>query len=155
MSTPVVPTPPFAGLPDPSSIITELTLEPPVNPVAAAEPPTTYRIFRTNQRDTYDHPLTEAALVADAIDTWQLEQSAGPQFRGTSRKAAKLSIVDADPEVFTDLADLIASLPAESKLTHHHPPIKTGATSGRVPLERRNVRVRAFLYAASREDDND
>jgi hypothetical protein len=37
----------------------------------------------------------------------------------------------------------------------HDPPIGRGATSGRVSEERRNVAVRAWLYAASRENDND
>ena len=33
--------------------------------------------------------------------------------------------------------------------------IPTTASSDRVDEEKRNVRVKAFLYAASREDDND
>jgi hypothetical protein len=37
----------------------------------------------------------------------------------------------------------------------HEPAITTKQTSARVSEEKRNVRVRAFLYAASREDDND
>jgi hypothetical protein len=37
----------------------------------------------------------------------------------------------------------------------HEPPITTEQTSKRVSEEKRNVRVRAFLYAASREADND
>jgi hypothetical protein len=37
----------------------------------------------------------------------------------------------------------------------HKPPITTGADSGRVAEEERNVRLKAFLYAASREADND
>jgi hypothetical protein len=35
------------------------------------------------------------------------------------------------------------------------PPIKTTATSNRVSKEKRNVRVKAFIYAASHENDND
>jgi len=37
----------------------------------------------------------------------------------------------------------------------HKPKIPTGPTSGRVKEEERNVGVAAFLYAASREADND
>lgn len=54
-----------------------------------------------------------------------------------------------------DLKALIATFPDDSKMIKHKPPIKGDAASNRVPEERRNVRVSAFLYAASREDDND
>jgi hypothetical protein len=37
----------------------------------------------------------------------------------------------------------------------HKPKIGTTATSGRVKEEERNVHVTAFMYAASREVDND
>ena len=155
MSSPTVPTPPLAGMPEPRSIITVLTLEPPVSRAAGAAPPVTYRVLRTDEQDAYDEPLPAATRAAEAFDTRALDQAAGSAFGGTSRKAAKISIVDAETEVFTDLSDLMASLPDESKLKHHHPPIQTGPRSNRVALERRNVRVRAFLYAASREEDND
>jgi hypothetical protein len=72
-----------------------------------------------------------------------------------ARRAAKLSIADAALEAFTDLKDLITSVPAEADMTAHQPPITVASTSNRVAEERRNVRLRAFLYAASREDDND
>ena len=118
--------------------------------------PVTYRVLRTDEQDAYDEPLPAATRAAEAFDTRALDQAAGSAFGGTSRKAAKILIVDAETEVFTDLSDLMASLPRrESKLKHHHPPIQTGPRSNRVALERRNVRVRAFLYAASREEDND
>lgn len=76
-------------------------------------------------------------------------------FTGTSRKAAKLSIATAALETFTDLKDLIATLPAHQAMVNHQPPIKKTATSNRVNEEMRNVKVSAFLYAASRESDND
>jgi hypothetical protein len=37
----------------------------------------------------------------------------------------------------------------------HMPPITIDAASGRVDVEQRNVKVSGFLYAASREADND
>ena len=79
----------------------------------------------------------------------------GDNFRGTARKAAKLSIANAPPETFTDLSTLIASLPSHKAMVNHVPPIRTTANSNRVAEEKRNVKVQAFLYAASREDDND
>ena len=74
---------------------------------------------------------------------------------GYGATVAKLSIVDAAFEAFDDLQDLITSVPDEEAMTAHEPPIGVASTSNRVVEERRNVRVRAFLYAASREDDND
>jgi len=46
-------------------------------------------------------------------------------------------------------------LPADNAMTSHDPPITTEANSARVDEEQRNVRVRAFLYAASKEESND
>lgn len=111
-----------------------------------------YQILRTSETDPYDDPLQP-----EEIATLGLERFAGfdETFRGTSRKAAKLSIADAQVDEFEDITDLIETLPAEQDMTSHEPPIKTDATSGRVDEENRNVRIRAFLYAASREDDND
>ena len=40
-------------------------------------------------------------------------------------------------------------------MVRHRPRITTAPDSGRVAEENRNVRLRAFLYAASREADND
>src|SRR5262249_58126098 len=50
---------------------------------------------------------------------------------------------------------LLATLPADAAMKNHHPTITTTATSKRVTEEQRNVRVTGFLYAASREADND
>ena len=44
---------------------------------------------------------------------------------------------------------MLDSLPAKD------PDVSDGPDSDRTPEEERNVRVRAFLYAASRESDND
>jgi hypothetical protein len=80
----------------------------------------------------------------------------GPDdYHGVDRKAAKLSIADAETEGFSDLNDLLSSLPAKSVMTDHDPEIKTTATSNRVDEEKRNVRVSCFLYAATQENDRD
>jgi hypothetical protein len=76
-------------------------------------------------------------------------------YHGTDRKAAKLSIVDSAPQGFDDLRDLIATLPSKTAMVNHTPRITTKANSGRVDEENRNVRVRCWLYAASREADDD
>jgi hypothetical protein len=91
----------------------------------------------------------------DDADFAVLMAAAGPDFSGRDRKAAKLSISAAETEVFADLEDLIASLPAEETMTSHDPEIEIDEESGRVVEEERNIRLRGFLYAASREKDND
>jgi len=122
-----------------------------------ATPETTYQVLRTDLLDPYDTrpALMAAALAGAVIDTLVLEQRLGEEFTGTARKAAKISISPADTESFADLTDLIDSLPKETEMINHDPRIKDTATSKRVSEEHRNVRVRAFLYAAKREEDND
>lgn len=143
------------GLPTPSTVLRETQLRPPArsaveSPHAQAERPITYRILRTNQMDPYDQALTEAEII-----TLGRERIVGDDFRGTARRAAKLSIANAETEVFGDLSGLIASLPTDATMVHRRRPIRVEARSRRVREEKRNVRLRAFLYAASREADND
>jgi hypothetical protein len=139
------------GLPTRESVLLEFTLTPPVPAAArrAARARTTYRVLRTNQVDEYDEAMSLEAVVAAP------RRRLGEDFRGTARRVAKISIADAALEVFDDLKDLITSVPPEQDMTAHEPPITVASTSNRVVEERRTVRIRAFLYAASREDDND
>jgi hypothetical protein len=144
------------GTPERSAVVTEKILTPGRRstqvPAAAASETISYRILRTSETDPYEAPL-EPAEVA----TLGLERFAGfgDAFRGNARRAAKLTIADAGIEPFEDLKDLIETLPTEEDMISHQPPITTDAASGRVDEENRNVHVRAFLYAASREEDND
>lgn len=94
------------------------------------------------------------AALASALKA-KPKAASGDQYVGTARKAAKLSIASAPQETFTDLKDLIASLTPDNAMIHHKPPISSGATSNRVKEEKRNVKLSAFLYAASAESDND
>ena len=109
-----------------------------------------FRILRTREFDAYDKVLPDAEIPRIGIAA-----VVGDDFRGTARKAAKLSVVNAKIENFDDLEDLLGTLPTKRKMTKHQPPIETDAQSERVEEEKRNARVRTFLYAASREDDND
>jgi hypothetical protein len=138
------------GKPTASSVIAEDVLMPVRTGLAAAPAGVgqTYRILITTQTDPYDAPASLAAAATFAAAT-------GDNFAGTDRKAAKLSISSAKTESFTDLKDLIATLVPDAKMIKHTPPIKKDATQGRLKEEDRNVRVQAFLYAASRENDND
>ena len=126
----------------------------------------TYHIMRTTETDAYEQTppalklakllrtkgAPPAAALAAAV---KAKKPKGDNFAGNDRKAAKLSKAQADTENFSDLEDLIASLTPESNMIKHKPKIATAPTSGRVKEEERNVSVAAFLYAASREADND
>lgn len=141
-------------LPDPSSVLVELTLTPRLGTAIPAAPVPggrQYRILRTLEVDAYETPVSVADIMGLATPQAAPADNA---FRGTARKAAKLSIAEAELERFDDLGRLIATLPDHEIMTEH-PGISTDKTNKRVVEENRNVRVSAFLYAASRENDND
>jgi hypothetical protein len=115
-----------------------------------AGPTSKYTIIHTNEVDVYEEGALgpgRAGILPSA--------PAGDNFKGTARKASKLSLSDAQIERFKDVKDLIATLPAHDKMVKHKPKITTTASSKRVTEEERNIGVTAFMYAASREDDND
>ena len=111
--------------------------------------------------DPYDKPPPLAGVELESLSVWTVTPVAPPAvptanaFTGTSRKAAKLSIGKGAIENMADLQDLINSLPADQSMIKHTPPISDTATSRRATEENRNVQVQAFLYASSREADND
>ena len=108
------------------------------------------RIIRTNEVDGYD----KAATSIETLDVaTALAAPVGDNFKGTARKAAKLSLSSATTKTFNDLKTLVNSLPSHEDMKALG--IKKTATSNRVAQEKRNVKVKVFLYAASREDDND
>src|SRR5260370_1027978 len=110
-----------------------------------------YSIQITNELDAY-----ETKSHAEALTQVMAAVAAGPpgdNFTGNDRKAAKLSISTAAEEKFADLHDVLASLKPDSEMKAMH--IDISATSNRVAAEQRNVKVSAFLYAFSREGDND
>src|SRR5262245_23141373 len=85
---------------------------------------------------------TEALLVAE--------------FEGHDREAAKTSIAPTTQiENFDSLEDLLDDLPEDADMLNHHPPITRDQNSKRVAEERRNVRVKGWIYAAKLEDDMD
>jgi hypothetical protein len=134
----------------------------PLTPVPGG---TTYQVLRTTEFDTYESsPVVSAVAqllqqgrpsptaLADAL---RAAAPTGDNFAGNDRKAAKLSIGQQPTEQFLDVTALIASLVPDAAMIKHVPPIGTSSTSKRVTEEQRNVRVLGFLYAASRERDND
>ena len=131
------------GLPSLDSVVA-------VTPAAPTGPGAKLTIIHTNEVDAYEKGALGPGLagVLPAAPT-------GDNFKGTSRKASKLSLSPAKTENFKNVADLIKTLPAHEAMVKHKPKITTAATSKRVKEEERNVHVTAFMYAASREDDND
>lgn len=145
------------GLPPAQSVVAEMPFAPgaPRGRRAAAAPgmPSTYRILRTTEVDPYDAPIPRPDIPA--IGARAAAAPTGDAFKGKARKAAKISIAAGAPDEFDDLRKLLNDLPDDDDMIDHEPPITTEQTSKRVSEEKRNVRVRAFLYAASREADND
>jgi len=127
-----------------------------VAPHEAAPAVGRYKIIRTNEVDAKDEALTaQQVRRIQSTGAAALTRSTGDNFEGTARKAAKLSIADTPAQDFESVAAVIATLPSQTAMTHHHPGISDGSSSERVAEEQRNVRLSAFLYAASRENDND
>ena len=125
---------------------------------------TKYRVLRTTEVDTYEK--TDSAVgFASALNGQKAPPvtaikaaarkppSTGDNFAGIDRKAAKLSTGTGKPEVYKDVSDMIATLPTRDAMVKLKIPL--GATSGRTTPEQRTIQVTGFLYAASREADND
>lgn len=142
------------GLPEPASIIAVTAFTPgraatattAQAAVTAATGAARYQIITTNEVDAYEAPLVSAEAEIFGLNRLK---APGDKFSGTARKAAKLSIPAAKTEKFADVSALLKSLPKDPKN------VSEDRNSRRIPEEERNVRVRAFLYAASREADND
>lgn len=142
------------GMPAPDSIVSVRPLTTPEAAGAAeslAVP--TFRIIQTIEVDAYDKEATSIETLKAALA--KPEAAPSDNFEGTARKAAKLSITDAPVKTFNDLKTLVNSLPSHEDMKNHSPKIQKTASSNRVAEEKRNVRIKVFLYAASREDDND
>lgn len=135
----------------------------------------TYRILKTTEVDSYEttptanelrkalhgkaQPAPAAIAAAAKLSPVKRPRGGKPApaggeiFAGTARMAAKLSKASGLTKSFGDVSVLISSLPSVDTMVNLH--ISTAKTSNRVPLEERNVHVTGFLYAASREADND
>ena len=139
-------------LPSPDKVVFETTLGS-QTALAGGTAPTLamHRVLRTTEVDVYEPPVASSSVEPFGAQP-ATDQDA---FAGTARKAAKLSLSNANSESFDDLKALIGTLTPEKTMLQLVPPISTGATSKRVKQEDRNVKLQAFLYAASREADND
>jgi hypothetical protein len=73
------------------------------------------------------------------------------------RAAAKTSFASGSLKTFDALGTLFAPLPSDAKMSKDFPQLvtKTGNTSPRVDLEKRNVKVPAWIYWVAPESDHD
>jgi len=124
----------------------------------------TYRILKTTEVDSYETTPTALALtkalrgknrptpaaIAAALSHKPL---AGENFVGSARKEVRLSLATARTEQFSDVSKLISSLPSVDAMVTLS--TQTNPSSNRAQQEKRNIHVAGFLYAASREADND
>jgi hypothetical protein len=139
-------------LPDASRVIATIDMAPPPGVAADLGPEAeAFTILRTDEQDEYEPQMPREILEATATASPVLSEN----FAGTDRKAAKISIAHGNVEVFDDLHALLDSLPSDDDMIDHDPAIPNDEHSDRVEEELRNVRVNAWLYAASREKDND
>lgn len=139
-----------SNLPAAHEVVQTINVAPSAAPGGVAVP--AFQILRTLELDPYENKATAPATLAEAVAA---VAAATDDFGGTDRRDAKLSIVDAPTEDFDDLAALLDSLPADSKMAKHKPKITRAPTQDRVAEEERNVSAPVWLYAASRESDND
>ena len=127
-------------------------------PVATAPPPpaSTAPPVQSPKGKTYARTHVADADNLEPVTIPPVTPGAAPNmdtFRGSARMAAKLSIASGTPKSYSDIATLLKSLVPDAKMRAMS--ISKGPDSGRLPQEQKVVTVTAFLYAASRESDND
>jgi hypothetical protein len=132
----------------------------PKPPVAAAPPPVAAAApltpLKSPSGKTYARSRVGPADEDEPVIIPPVPPGAAPNldaFRGTARACAKLSMASGTPQSFTDLADVLDSLPSDESMRAMN--ISKSADSCRLSDEQKLVTVTAFLYAASRESDND
>lgn len=78
-------------------------------------------------------------------------------FSGKYRAEAKTSFAPGGVETFRTLNGLFGPLPKDNKMAQDFPPliVRRGNVSPRIALEKRNVRVPAWIYWVARESDKD
>lgn len=117
---------------------------------------TKHLIVPSTEKDPADlEEIEDPSSPFDDARAQRWDGADGETFAGLARRRAKTSISESDSEVFTSLFDLLNDLPSDEDMRDGDPDIERGADSDRTDLENRNIEVPVFLYAASREDDND
>jgi hypothetical protein len=124
--------------------------QPPVVKTIVTKKNRTYRLIERKLPTTHSPDIVDSVATAAGV---------GPHdFKGTSRKAAKISIVSGTPTSFSSIAELRASstLAPEATMLALHIPFGAGsADSNRVAEEQKNVTVTAYIYSFKKEPDHD
>lgn len=111
-----------------------------------------YAIIDTGEADPHEKDVRTPPVTAKGIDRFN-------SFTGKSRRVAKVSIANSPQEDFASVSELLAGpnrLKPDAEMKLLNIPHGSGSEdSDRVAAEKRNVRVRAFLYAFKKESDND
>lgn len=76
-------------------------------------------------------------------------------FAGQYRKTAKTSFTSGTATSFATLGSLLGPLPQDSSMSQQFPALLTQADTARIVLEKRSVKVNAFIYWVGSEDDRD
>lgn len=132
-----------------------------VTQVSTAPPPapstgTPAGSFQSPSGKTYVRTHVGPADDDEPLNLRPVPPGAAPDrdsYQGSSRMAAKLSIVSGQPQAFDGLSSLLDSLPSDESMRALH--IDEGPASGRLPQEEKVVLVKGFIYASSKESDND
>ena len=112
----------------------------------------TYRILRTTEVDSYETTPTAKAL-GNVLKGKQAPAPAAIAAAVKTKVPVDDNFAAAPTENFSDVSSLINSLPTVDSMVKLN--IPTTTNSNRVQQENRNVHVSGFLFAASREADND
>jgi len=103
---------------------------------------------------THDYGVMEAEeKEPDVTQAATSNIPAKDLFKGTSRRIAKTTIFNGAPESVGSVRELIPTLADNDTMRGKHIP-KT-PNSNRVAEEKRNVSVKAYIYAFKKEADND
>lgn len=111
---------------------------------------------RTAESPLLDRSLVVARQQVHGTRSRSADTSVAATRRsGTDPAGAKTTMaVDDDVEEFGSIKDLVAKLPKDAAMRHHHPRIQKRRTGARrVALDQQSVRLTALLYAARIEDD--
>ena len=128
----------------------------PIQPQIVTPQGTRHRIISSNETDPDEFDeRAKRASEPPAARSLRWDGSDGETFSGLARRAAKTSISSAPIEPFDTVVELLNEIPADDDMRDGDPDIEHGADSDRVAEEDMNVSVPAYLYAASKEDDND
>lgn len=109
-----------------------------------------YRITLNDEDGNFVLPTEESLIARDSL------YCITDIYLGTKRKKSKTSFVVKTYKTFKTVAALKKTFIADSIMRSLSPAITSDSNSVRVTQEKRNVTITtAFIYAVSREDDND